>query len=92
MPRKRGQIYKISYDIYHKILKFIVGLTYDSDLQPAKLFPRTIASYVTNTISDNLMILQVNHNREKACVLCEMFCKLDVRRKLIITLAIIRLS
>ena len=50
-------IYKISYDY----LKFIVGSTYNSDLQRATLFPRNIASYFTNIVSDELAILHVNH-------------------------------
>jgi len=41
-------------------LDFIVGSTYDIDLQCAKLFPWNIAHYFTNAISDDLTILQVN--------------------------------
>ena len=38
-----------------------------------------------NTISDDLTILQVNCTQEKPCALRKMFCKLDVRRKSIVT-------
>ena len=34
------------------------------------------------------MILQVSRTKEKPCVLRTMFCKLDVRRKSIVTLAL----
>jgi len=38
-----GPIYKISYDLSKDYLKVIVGSTYGSDLQRAKLFPGNIA-------------------------------------------------
>ena len=44
------------------------GLVNMCDLQRAKLFPRNIASYFTNTISDDLTIWQANRTREKPCV------------------------
>jgi len=37
---------------------------------------------------DDLTILQVNRTQEKPYVLRKMFCKLDVRRKSIVTLAL----
>ena len=42
----------------------------------------------TNTISGNLAILLEKHDQEKPCVLRRMFCKLDVRPKKIVTLAL----
>jgi len=83
-----GPIYKISYDLSEDYLKFIVGSTYNSELQHAKLFPRNIASYFTNTASDDHTILQVNRTWEKLSILCVMFCKLDIRRKSVITLTL----
>ena len=38
-----------------------------------------------NTISDDITILHVNLTYEKRTIHCEMFCKSDVRRKLIVT-------
>jgi len=43
---------------------------------------------LSNTISDDLVTLQVNRTQEKPCVLRKMFCKLDIRRKSIVTLAL----
>ena len=40
----RGPICTMSYDLPLDYLKFIVGLTYDSDLQHAMLFPMNITS------------------------------------------------
>ena len=37
-------IYKISYDLLYKCLKFIVRATYDSDLKRANFFLRNIVS------------------------------------------------
>jgi len=72
------------------ILRFIIRVrsTYDSDFQHDKISLRNVVSQFTNTVSDDLMILQVNHAEEKPCVLRRMFCKLDVLRKSIITLAL----
>jgi len=39
---------------------FVVRSTYDSDLQRAQVSPRNIVSYLMNTISDDLVTLQVN--------------------------------
>jgi len=39
-----GPDFKISYDLSEDYLKFIVGSTYNSELEHAKLFPRNIAS------------------------------------------------
>ena len=50
---------------YTATTKFIVGSTRDSDVQRAKLFRGNIASYFTNTISDDHTILQVNRTWEK---------------------------
>jgi len=86
--RGPARIYKISYDLSSDCRKFIVGSTYDSDLQRAKLFPRNIASLFTNTVSDDLTTLQVKSYPRKALRSREMFCKLDVRRKSIVTLAL----
>jgi len=41
-------------------LKFMVSLTYDSDLQRAKISLGNITSQFTNTFSDDLMISQAN--------------------------------
>ena len=71
--------------IYRKI---VVRSTYDSDLRRAKTSFRNIVSYFTNTILDDLTILQVNWTEENPCVLRKMFCKLNVRRKSILTLAL----
>jgi len=46
------------------ILRFVIRSTYESDLQHAKIPLRNIVSLITNTISDDLTILQ-----EKPCVL-----------------------
>ena len=88
--RHWGRIYNISYDFSQDYLKFIVRSTYDSDLQHTKISRGIIVSQLTNTISDGLTILQVNHIFKKPCVLCQMFSKLDVRRrpKSIVTLAL----
>ena len=74
----------MSYDLLQDYLKFIVRSTYDSDLQLAQLFRRNIASYFTNTVSDDVTILQVNRTQEKAL----RFCTLDARRKSMATLAV----
>ena len=47
-----------------------------------------IISQFTNAISDDLTILRVNRTEEKPCAFRMMFCKLDVRRKSIVTLAL----
>ena len=39
-------------------------------------------------ISNDITILHVNLTYEKLSIQCKMFCKLDVRRKLIVTLAL----
>ena len=55
-------IYKISYDLSHDYVNFIVRSTYDSDLQRAKisLGNRPIVNQFSNTVSDDLMISRVN--------------------------------
>ena len=94
----RGPIYKIPYDLSCDYRNFIVRLTYDSDLKRAEISLRNIVSQFTNTISDDITILHVNLTYEKISIHCKLFCKLDGRRKLIVTLAspyrkiIVRLS
>jgi len=55
-------IYKISYDLSHDYVNFIVRSTYDSDLQRAKisLGNRPIVNQFSNTVSHDLMISQLN--------------------------------
>jgi len=43
-------------------LKFIIRSAYDSGLKHAQISLRNIASYFTNTFSDDFMILLVNHS------------------------------
>ena len=74
-------MYKISYDLAYDYRKFIVRSTYYSDIKRAEISLRNIA----NTISDDITILHVNLTYEKLSIHCKMFCKLDVRRKLIVT-------
>ena len=81
-----GPIYKISYDLSYDYRKFIVRSTYDSDLKRAEISLRNIVR--TNTISDDITILHVNVTYEKFSIHCKMFCKLDVRRKSIVILAL----
>ena len=76
----RGPIYKISYDLSYDYRKFIVKSTYDSDLKRAEISLRNIC--------DDITILHVNRTYEKPSVHCKMFCKLDVCRKSIATLAL----
>jgi len=68
--------------------KFIVRSTYDSDLKFAEIYLRNIVSWFTNTVSDDVTILHVNLTYEKLSIHCKLFCKLDIRRKLIVTLAL----
>ena len=56
------------------------GLVNMCDLQHAKLFPRNIASYFTNTIPDDLTIWQANRTREKPCVHREMDFSITIVR------------
>jgi len=74
MGNKPGaKYYKISYDLSHDYLKFIVRSTYDSDSRRAKISPRNIVSQFTNTISYDLAILQVNCTEEKPCAFVRCF-------------------
>ena len=57
-------------------------------LQRAEISLRSVISLITNTISDDLTILQVNRAKEMFCVLRKVFCKLDVRRKSIVILTL----
>ena len=70
------------------IIPFIVRLTYDSDLKRAKIDLRNI----TSLIDEHYLRRYYDFAREsylrKSCVLRKTFCKLDVRRKFIITLAL----
>jgi len=68
--------------------KFIIRSTYDSDLKLAEIYLRNIVSWFANTVSDDVTILHVNLTYEKLSIHCKLFCKLDVRRKLIVTLAL----
>ena len=42
-----------------------------------------------NTTSDNITILHMNLRQEKPPILCKMFRKLHIRRKVIVTLALL---
>ena len=64
------------------ILRFIVRSTYDSDLKRAKI------SQAYRKLINDITILHVNLTNEKLSIHCKMFCKLDIRRKLIVTLAL----
>ena len=70
------------------IIKFIVKSSYDSDLWCANISLRDIIGQFTNTISDDLTILQVYRTQEKPCTLHKMLCKLDIRRKTVVTLSL----
>ena len=84
----RGPIFKISYDLAYDYRKFIVRSTYDSDLKRAEISLGNIVSEFTDTISDDISTLHVNLTCKKLSIHCKMFCKLDIRRKLIVTLAL----
>jgi len=56
---KGGPIYKISYDLSQDCRMFIVRSTYDSDLQRPKSSLANIVSQFTNTVSDDITILQL---------------------------------
>ena len=60
-----------------RLYKFIVRSTYDSDLKRAEI-----------SLSDDIMILHVNLTYGKLSIHCKMLCKLDVRGKSIVTLAL----
>ena len=53
--------------------KFIVRSTYDSVLKHAEISLRNIVSSFTNTISDDITILHVNHTHEKLSIHCKCF-------------------
>ena len=84
----RGPIYKIFYDLSYDYRKFIVRPTQDSDLKRAEISLRNIVSSFTNTISDDITIFHVYLTHEKLSIHCKLFCKLDIRRKLIVTAAL----
>ena len=83
----QGSIFKISYDLSYEYRKFIVRSTYDSDLTCAEISIREYRKLIDD-IFDDITILHVNLTYEKLSVHCKMFCKLDVRRKLIVTLTL----
>jgi len=86
-----GPIYQIFYDLSYDYRKFIVRSTYDSDLKRAEISLRNIVSQFTNTISDDITMLHARESYstyEKLSIHCKMLCKLDVCRKLIVTLAL----
>jgi len=56
----QGPDLKTSYDLSEDYLKFVVRLTYYSDLKHAKISLRNNVGYFTKTVSGDLMILQVN--------------------------------
>jgi len=57
-----GPFYKIYYDLSQDYRKFIVKSTYDSDLKCVKNFSHEYRQLIfTNTVSDELIILRVNH-------------------------------
>ena len=84
----RGPIYKISYDLAYDYRKFIARSTYDSDSTCAEISLREYRKLIYDTIFDDITVLHVNLTYEKLSVHCKMFRKLDVRRKLIVTLAL----
>ena len=49
-----GPIYQISYDLSYSYLNFIVGSTYDSDLQCAKIYSRNTHTRLTPLFRDYL--------------------------------------
>jgi len=83
-----GPIYKISYDLSYDYRKFIVRSTYDSDLTCAEISLREYRKLIYDTIFYDITILHMNLTYEKLSIHCNMFCKLDVRRMLIVTLAL----
>ena len=87
-PDPRGPIYKISYDLAYDYRNFIVRSTQDSDLTCAEISLRECRKLIYDAIFDDITILHVNLTYEKLSIHCKMFCKLDVRRKLIVTLAL----
>jgi len=68
--------------------KFIVRSTYDSDITCAEISLRECRKLNYDTIFDDIMILHMNVTYEKLSIYCKMFCKLDVCRQLIVTLAL----
>jgi len=86
--RTWGPIYKISYDLAYDYRKFIVRSTYDSDITCAEISLREYRKLIYDIIFDDNTILHVNLIYEKLSIHCKMFCKLDVRRKLIVTLTL----
>jgi len=55
-------------------------------IKRAKISANNIECNLRTLFSDNLTILQVDPTLEKPNILREMFCKLDVHRKSIVTL------
>ena len=84
-----GPFCKISYDLAYDYRKFIVRSTYDSDLTCAEISLREYRKLNYDTIFDDITILHVNLTYEKLSIHCKMFCKLEVRCKFIVTLALL---
>ena len=78
----------MSYDLAYDYRTFIVRSTYVSDLTCAEISLREYRQLNYDTIFDDIMILHMNLTYEKLSIHCKMFCKLDVRRMLIVTLAL----
>ena len=70
------------------IIPFIVRLTYDSDLKRAEIDLRNITSLIDEHYLGRYYDFARESYLRKSCVLRKTFCKLDVRRKFIITLAL----
>ena len=51
-------------------------------------FSQEYRKLIYDTISDDITILHVNLTDEKLSIHCKTFCKLDVRRKLVVTLTL----
>ena len=68
--------------------KFIVRPNYDSDLTCAEISLRECRQLNYDTVYDNITILHMSVTYEKLSIYCKMFCKLDVRCQLIVTLAL----
>jgi len=83
--RAWGPIYEISYNLPEDYLYFVVRSTCDRGLRRAKISLWNIVSQFTNTMLDDLTILQVNCTWENPRALRKMFCRVDDRRNSIVT-------
>ena len=68
--------------------ELVLGVEFRAGVIDTARSVRSIINRFTNTVSDDLMISQVNRISDKPCVLRKMFDKLDVRRKSIVTSAL----